>query len=55
MIGSYLITQTGITLFWLGLFGMLLGWGYSAPRLNLNSHGLGNSPSWPAFQPCRPC
>jgi len=31
MIGNYLISQTGITLFWLGLFGMLLGWGYSAP------------------------
>jgi 1,4-dihydroxy-2-naphthoate octaprenyltransferase len=40
-IGLYLIGHAGMTLFWLGLFGVLLGWGYSAPPLSLNSHGLG--------------
>ncbi len=41
LIGTYLIAHSGSTLFWLGVFGILLGWGYSAPPLNLNSRGLG--------------
>jgi 1,4-dihydroxy-2-naphthoate octaprenyltransferase len=41
VIGLYLISHAGMALFWLGLFGVLLGWGYSAPPLSLNSHGLG--------------
>jgi len=40
-IGLYLISYAGIALFWLGLCGVLIGWGYSAPPLSLNSHGLG--------------
>jgi len=40
-IGLYLVSHAGMALFWLGLFGVLLGWGYSAPPLSLNSHGLG--------------
>ena len=41
VIGLYLISHAGMALFWLGLAGVLIGWGYSAPPLSLNSHGLG--------------
>lgn len=39
--GSYLVAVTGMSLFWLGLAGIVIGWGYSAPPLRLNSRGLG--------------
>lgn len=41
MIGIYLISITGVALIWLGLFGLFIGWAYSAPPLRLNSRGLG--------------
>lgn len=41
VLGMYLLTITGFTLLWLGLFGLFIGWAYSAPPLRLNSRGLG--------------
>lgn len=41
LIGLYLVSQTGPALLGLGLAGVLIGWGYSASPLSLNSRGLG--------------
>ncbi len=41
LLGLGLVWQTGSGLFWIGGIGCLIGWGYSAPPLQLNSRGLG--------------
>lgn len=41
LLGLGLVWQTGSGLFWIGGVGCLIGWGYSAPPLQLNSRGLG--------------
>lgn len=41
LVGLILVWQTGMGLLWIGLAGFLIGWGYSAPPLQLNSRGLG--------------
>lgn len=39
--GLWLISHSGMGLFWIGLAGLGIGWAYSAPPLKLNSRGLG--------------
>ena len=41
LIGLILVANTGLSLLFLGAFGILIGWAYSAPPLRLNSIGLG--------------
>ena len=40
-LGLYLAWESGAALLVIGLAGLLVGWGYSAPPLQLNSRGLG--------------
>ncbi len=39
--GLWLLLEVGAGLFWIGLAGLVIGWGYSAWPLQLNSRGLG--------------
>src|SRR3989454_2533672 len=41
LIGIYLVTQVGLTLFVLGLFGVAIAYSYVGPPLRLAHHGLG--------------
>ena len=40
-IGVYLVTQVGLPLLWLGLFGVLVAYSYVGPPLRLAHHGVG--------------
>ncbi len=39
--GLWLWSKSGEGLFWIGLAGLVIGWAYSAPPLQLNSRGVG--------------
>ena len=39
--GLWLLSVAGAGLFWIGLAGLVIGWTYSAPPLQLNSRGVG--------------
>lgn len=39
--GLWLMSQSGLELFWVGLAGLFIGWAYSAPPMKLMSRGLG--------------
>ena len=40
-LGFALTAVSGVGLLWIGVLGFVVGWGYSAPPLRLNSRGLG--------------
>jgi 1,4-dihydroxy-2-naphthoate octaprenyltransferase len=39
--GLWLLSVAGMGLFWIGMAGLVIGWAYSAPPLQLNSRGVG--------------
>ena len=41
LLGLFLSFWAGPLLLWIGIAGIVLGWGYSAPPLQLNARGLG--------------
>jgi len=41
LIGLYLVTQVGLPLLWLGVFGVIIAYSYVGPPFRLAHHGLG--------------